>query len=129
MGFGGFGLLGFGRERGTGKGKELRDKAQRRPQDDLGYEEADKAKILWSFAQFTKGQFRAITDNAYDTLTASIDEEKWNNFSDQEKQTFIKELTKAAFERIKGSAGIDALFKRAAVMVATQDSCFSSKAS
>ena len=122
-------MLGFGRERGTGKGKELRDKAQRRPQDDLGYEDADKAKILWSFAQFTKGQFRAITDNAYDTLTASIDEEKWNNFSDQEKQTFIKELTKAAFERIKGSAGIDALFKRAAVMVATQDSCFSSKAS
>ena len=123
-------MLGFGRERGTGKGKELRDKAQRRPQDDLGYEEADvKAKIRWSFAQFTKGQFRAITDNAYDTRPASINEEKWNNFSDQEKQTFIKELTKPAFERIKGSAGIDALFKRAAAMVATQDSCFSSKAS
>ena len=120
----------MGEREALGKGRSFGTKPSDGPKTILDMKkQTSKAKIRWSFAQFTKGQFRAITDNAYDTLPASINEEKWNNFSDQEKQTFIKELTKPAFERIKGSAGIDALFKRAAAMVATQDSCFSSKAS
>ena len=86
--------------------------------------QVSRAKIKYSYAHFKKGQFRAITGNAYDTMIAKHYADAWNQFTDQDKRTFMKALARPAFEKIKEDASMDAVFKRAAVMVATKDRLF-----